>query len=646
MPKYYFQIHLLFENITKTMASDSDLEAYLNQLSKKTHTLKQDVKSQGYSFSRPTSATDKSHDTIDISEESESEMRKNKYPNTNVGTGGPGKISDITALSEKYAGTSFKKSRAQDKFSNLEQKYLGKSTRKLETRSSSDDEEKSDKNVHSARDTNLHKKHSNQTDFPKTSGKERSKPRLLDSESSIDEDLARYLNDSLSTGNLRKVNNNSETGKSELSSDDSEDRGSNIFNFHNIMTVADIMGHVTDEGESKVQEEEIRESQHSISSEVSELCTEENTSPHKKKETENYNRKNARVENVLVSTTGSIFHSSRRNSTSSIAEVILSRKNSKIDLDSKGEYLGVYREESLEESVPESVPNSASGSEVAEALEESSVSNDLKTQLSSSSSENEDSQQFKKSITEEHMEDSPKNISASNRKGSEDKIYKDDTVSSNVEGKQFKTQKKNENHSRQSEATDSLVNEKKKPNKTGAKSKLSKHHGHRGKKKKKKYISSSSSTSSSSSSETSSEEDKPYRHRSSRRHRHKQKHYFNPWEMPPYMNPWMAIRPPQQAYFTTGPIETSFIPRVSEGTFSMRSMVGADELLKQQVALTRQFLDSQKSLYHAYTATLTSSHHYTSLLETEKYIAARRKPPLTFDEAYKMVKEEMKASKR
>lgn len=50
----------------------------------------------------------------------------------------------------------------------------------------------------------------------------------------------------------------------------------------------------------------------------------------------------------------------------------------------------------------------------------------------------------------------------------------------------------------------------------------------------------------------------------------------------------------------------------------MRSIVGADELLRQQVALTRQFLDSQKSLYHAYTATLTSSHHYTSLLETEK----------------------------
>ncbi|XP_063603943.1 uncharacterized protein DDB_G0271670-like [Penaeus indicus] len=629
------------------MASDSDLEAYLNQLSKKTHTLKQDVKSQGYSFSRPTSATDKSHDTIDISEESESGLRKDKYPNSNVGTGGPGKISDITALSEKYAGTSFKKSRAQDKFSNLEQKYLRKSTKKLDTRSSSDDEEQSDKNVHSARDKNVHKKHSNQTDLPKASGKERSKPRLLDSESSIDEDLARYLNESLSTGNLRKGYNNSETRKSESSSDDSEDGGSNIFNFHNIMTVADIMGQVTDEGESNVQEEEIRESQHSISSEVSELCTEENASPHKKKETENYNRKNARVENILVSTTGSIFHSSRRNSTSSIAEVILSRKNSRIDLDSKGEYLGVYHEESLEESVPESVPNSASVSEVAEALEESSVSNDLKTQLSSSSSENEDSQQFKKSITEEHVEGSPKSISASNRKGSEDKIYKDDTVSSNaVEGKQFKTQKKNENHSRQSEATDSSVKEKK-PKKTGAKSKLSKHHGHKGKKKKKKYISSSSSTSSSSSSETSSEEDRSYRHRSSRRHRHKQKHYFNPWEMPPYMNPWMAVRPPQQAYFTTtGPIETSFIPRVSEGTFSMRSMVGADELLRQQVALTRQFLDSQKSLYHAYTATLTSSHHYTSLLETEKYIAARRKPPLTFDEAYKMVKEEMKASKR
>lgn len=239
-------------------------------------------------------------------------------------------------------------------------------------------------------------------------------------------------------------------------------------------------------------------------------------------ETQSYNRKNARVENILVSTTGSIFHSSRRNSTSSIAEVILSRKNSKIDLDSKGEYLGVYREESLEESVPESVPNSASGSEVAEVLEESSGSN-LKTQLSSSSSENEDSQQIQKSVIEEHVEDSPKSISARNiRKGSEDKIQKDDTVSSDVvEGKPLKTQKKNEDHSRQSEATDSAVKEKKKPNKTGTKSKLSNHRGHREKKKKKKkHISSSSSASSSSSSETSSEEDRSYRHRPSRRHIH------------------------------------------------------------------------------------------------------------------------------
>lgn len=89
------------------------------------------------------------------------------------------------------------------------------------------------------------------------------------------------MNESLSTGNLRKVNSNAETRKSESSSD--EDKGSNIFDFHNIMTVADIMGQVTDEGESQVQEEEIRESQHSISSEVSELCTEESTSPHKKK---------------------------------------------------------------------------------------------------------------------------------------------------------------------------------------------------------------------------------------------------------------------------------------------------------------------------------------------------------------------------
>lgn len=248
----------------------------MNQLSKKTHTLKQDVKSQGYSFSRPTSATDKSHDTVDISEESESEKRKAKDPKTKIQSGGPGMISDITALSEKYAGVSYKKSRAQDKFSNLEQKYLGKSTRKLETRKYSDDEEHSDTAVHNVRER---RKYSNHNDSLKVSEKEKSKPRILESESSSDEDLARYLNESLSVGNLRKVSDKSKTRKSASSSDDSKDSGSDVFDFHNIMTVADIMGNVTDEDESKAQEE-IKDS---ISSEVSEQCAEGTGSPNKQK---------------------------------------------------------------------------------------------------------------------------------------------------------------------------------------------------------------------------------------------------------------------------------------------------------------------------------------------------------------------------
>lgn len=55
----------------------------------------------------------------------------------------------------------------------------------------------------------------------------------------------------------------------------------------------------------------------------------------------------------------------------------------------------------------------------------------------------------------------------------------------------------------------------------------------------------------------------------------KKKNFLFFQEMPPYMNPWMSVRPPQQAYFTTtGPIETSFIPRVSEGIASMFTFYG------------------------------------------------------------------------
>lgn len=74
-------------------------------------------------------------------------------------------------------------------------------------------------------------------------------------------------------------------------------------------------------------------------------------------------------------------------------------------------------------------------------------------------------------------------------------------------------------------------------------------------------------------------------------------------------------------------------------------VLGLEDVMQQQVALVRQFLDSQQLMHQAYTSTLISSHRYTSLRRTEKYMR-RKKPPLTFPEAYRLVKEEMEASER
>lgn len=54
------------------------------------------------------------------------------------------------------------------------------------------------------------------------------------------------------------------------------------------------------------------------------------------------------------------------------------------------------------------------------------------------------------------------------------------------------------------------------------------------------------------------------------------------------------------------------IPGLSSG------VLGLEEVMQQQVALVRQFLDSQQLMHQAYTSTLVSSHRYTSLRRTEK----------------------------
>lgn len=120
---------------------------------------------------------------------------------------------------------------------------------------------------------------------------------------------------------------------------------------------------------------------------------------------------------------------------------------------------------------------------------------------------------------------------------------------------------------------------------------------------------------------------------------------YNPLDAGPYMYPWWWVRSHQHSSLAAAGPFPLLHPRSTEGWGSVSGFVGVDDILRQQVALTRQFMDSQQALYHAYTATLTSSYRYTSLKDTEMYIK-KKKHPLTFDEAYRLVKEEMKSSRK
>lgn len=66
------------------------------------------------------------------------------------------------------------------------------------------------------------------------------------------------------------------------------------------------------------------------------------------------------------------------------------------------------------------------------------------------------------------------------------------------------------------------------------------------------------------------------------------------------------------------------------------------DLLVRQVALTRDFIETQKRLHQCLLVTLEGSdYQYTTLEETKQYISAHRKPKLTFEEAVRQVKDDM-----
>ncbi|XP_071119065.1 uncharacterized protein C19orf44-like isoform X1 [Haliotis cracherodii] len=70
-------------------------------------------------------------------------------------------------------------------------------------------------------------------------------------------------------------------------------------------------------------------------------------------------------------------------------------------------------------------------------------------------------------------------------------------------------------------------------------------------------------------------------------------------------------------------------------------MLALHDLMKQQLALTQNFLETQRRMYESSTSMLEDSYKYTTLEDTQEYIRKHRKPRLTFKKALKMVSREM-----
>ncbi|KAL3869783.1 hypothetical protein ACJMK2_042420 [Sinanodonta woodiana] len=71
------------------------------------------------------------------------------------------------------------------------------------------------------------------------------------------------------------------------------------------------------------------------------------------------------------------------------------------------------------------------------------------------------------------------------------------------------------------------------------------------------------------------------------------------------------------------------------------AMLALHDMLKQQLQLTREFIENQKYLYRSYVENIESSYRYTTLKDTKNYIRKHRKKKLTFKEALRLVDAEM-----